>query len=240
VNRMTPLSSRCARAVVALVVCLGVAGCGETYEDVEPQVMFEDAAFRILDVNVPPGSQTVEHTHAHDMATVSMSAGTEVQTEIDGDWGDPSAPRPLGHAAVSEHAGMPVSVRVRNTGEGTHRMFAIENLRTSGWSTAPPIEAMNTTVAAESRAFRVYDVNLAGDKAFQVSHTHEVPVIAIMMGGKVISEGGEVESEDGTAPPSGLKQLDEPGQWVYIPPGAPHYVVRIGTEPVRAVEVELR
>ena len=226
-------------AFIALGLCVGGASCGgDDFEEVQPQVMFENAAFRILDVNVPPGAQTVEHTHAHDMASVSMSTGTEVRTEVDGDWSDPAAPRPIGHAAVSEHAGMPVRVRVRNTGAAPYRLFAVENLRESGWSTAPPVKAADTTVAAESRAFRIYDVEL--DDTFQVSHSHEVPVIAILMGGKVISEGGEIKSEEGTAPPTGLKQLDGPGQWVYIPPGTPHYVVRIGTEPVHVVEVELK
>ena len=31
-----------------------------------------------------------------------------------------------------------------------------------------------------------------------------------------------------------LKQLDQPGQWVFVPPGETHYVVRLGTDPVHA------
>jgi quercetin dioxygenase-like cupin family protein len=229
------------QAVTILIVGLGVAGCqpATPQEEVQPAVMFEDPGFRIIDVNVPPGAVTVEHTHSHDIATVSMSTGTDVRTEVGGRWGEPTAPRPLGHASVAEHAGQETTHRVENTGTVPYRLFGVENLRASGWSTAPPVTATDTTVAAESRAFRVYDVKLE-DRRFQVSHTHQVPVIAILMAGKVISEGAEIKPETGTAPPSGLKQLDQPGQWVYIPPDVPHYVVRIGTEPVHVVEVEVR
>jgi hypothetical protein len=56
----------------------------------------------------------------------------------------------------------------------------------------------------------------------------------------VLSQGAEVKPSTGPTPPSGLKQLDQPGQWVFAPAGEAHYVVRLGTDAARVVEVEIR
>ena len=38
-------------------------------------VVFENAQFRIMDVNVPPGEATLDHSHDRDVVTVAMSNG---------------------------------------------------------------------------------------------------------------------------------------------------------------------
>jgi hypothetical protein len=37
---------------------------------------FENPQLRILDVNIPPGDKSLDHRHDLDIATISMSAGT--------------------------------------------------------------------------------------------------------------------------------------------------------------------
>jgi quercetin dioxygenase-like cupin family protein len=208
-------------------------------EEPHHRVVFENAEFRILDVNVPAGATTDMHTHAHDIATVSMNAGTDTRAQVSGEDWQVRPPRPLGDTAVAEYADAPGAHRAENTGSMPYQLFALENLRTAGWSSEPAVTGPNTTLGNESRAFRTYDVQLAGDK-FQIRHVHTAPTLLLLVAGRVISEGGEVKSEDEPQLPSGLKQLEQPGQWVFLPAGEPHYVVRLAPDDVRVVEIEIR
>ena len=45
--------------------------------------------------------------------------------------------RPLGDATVAEYAGKAQSHTIENLGKSAYQLFAVENLKTSGWSTAP-------------------------------------------------------------------------------------------------------
>ena len=91
----------------------------------------------------------------------------------------------------------------------------------------------------ESRAFRIYDVRLEGQRS-QVAHTHAVATIAVLISGKAMSEGPDTQAKANAPAPVGLKQLDQPGQWILVPPGDKHYVVRLGTADARLVEIEVR
>jgi hypothetical protein len=63
--------------------------------------------------------------------------------------------------------------------------------------------------------------------------------LIILIQGRVLTQGPENKDKSIGDVVSGLKQLDRPGQWVFVPAGA-HYVVRLGTDRARVVEVELR
>ena len=65
----------------------------------------------------------------------------------------------------------------------------------------------------KSRAFRVCDVQLARANS-QTSHTHAVPTIAVLITGKVMSDGQDAQARANAPAPVELKQLDQPGQWV--------------------------
>ena len=95
------------------------------------------------------------------------------------------------------------------------------------------------TLVGESPSFSVYDAQLA-DNNLQISHTHAAPAVAILIKGRVLSQGPENKDKAIGEVVSGLKQLDRPGQWVFVPAGAAHYVVRLGTDRAQIVEVELR
>jgi hypothetical protein len=216
---------------------LMAAGCGrETIVDAPPaQVVFENDLFRILDMNLPPGT-TLEHASARDVAMVSMSEGARTRMESGGEGWSEAASQPLGSVTIG---GMPGTHRVQNVGEGAHQIFAIESLQSGDPSGDAPLSGRGVTLAAESPALRAYDVRL-GEETFQVSHVHAVPAVAVLVTGRIISQGAEIESGDGSEAPTGVKQLDQPGQWVFAPPGESHYVVRLGTEDVHVVEIEIR
>jgi hypothetical protein len=202
------------------------------------RLVFENAQLRILDVNIPAGTTSLDHLHDLDVVTVSMTAGPATRIETTGQW-QARNPRPLGDATVAEYAGKPASHRVENVGKTAYQLFAVENLRKSGWSPTPPVSALATKLTSDARAFRVYDVRLV-EQSSQTSHTHAVPTIAVLIAGKVMSDGPDKQAKANAPAAVGLKQLDQPGQWVLVPAGDTHHVVRLGTTDARLVEIEVR
>lgn len=220
-----------ASAVVAAQTPLG--------EDAWHKLVYENPQMRLLSVNVGPGATTDEHRHDFDIATVSMNEGTETRTRTGtGPWMARPA-RPLGNVAVTDYAGKPGSHRVENLGKRPYQLFALENRKKSGWSTGAAATGIGTKLLQESRAFRLYDVQLAL-AASQASHTHAVPTVVILIRGKVMSDGPDAQAKAFAPAPVGLRQLDSPGQWLVIPPGDRHHLVRLGTTDAQVVEVELR
>jgi hypothetical protein len=208
-------------------------------KDPTHKLAFENAQFRIFDVNVPPKQSSLEHRHELDVATISMTDGPDTRIQVSGQpWGAP-AKRPLGDTRVTEYVGKPLSHKIENMGGNAYQLFAVENLHKSGWSAAAPASGLGTKMTADSRAFRVYDVRLALSTA-QTSHTHMVPTIAVLVSGKVMSDGPDKQAKANAPAAVGLKQLDQPGQWVLVPAGDTHHLVRLGTNDARIVEIEVR
>ena len=165
---------------------------------------------------------------------VVMTDGARMRTMDAGkDWGNEVA-RGVGNVTIAE-AG---EHGVRNVGEGALQLLALENLRRDGASTAP-LAAKGMTAVGESASLRAYDAQLA-EGNLQVSHVHTTPAVAILVKGKVLSQGPENKDKSIGEVVSGLKQLDRPGQWVFVPAGEGHYVVRLGSDPAQVVELELR
>ena len=209
-------------------------------KDPHHRLVFENNQFRILDVDIPAGEASLDHLHEYDVASVSMSGGTETRVRIAGQpEGALRPPRPLGDATVTEYTGKSQSHVIANVGKTPYQLFAVENLRKSGWSATPAISDAETKMTSESRAFRIYDVQLPREHA-QTSHTHAVPAIVILLSGKVMSDGPDKQAKAYTPAAVGLRQLDQPGQWLLVPPGDTHHVVRLGTTDARLVEIEVR
>ena len=203
------------------------------------RVIFENPQLRILDVNIPPGDTSLDHRHDRDIATVSMSGGTETRIQNTGQQWTTRAPRPLGDATVAEYADKPGSHTVGNTGKSAYQLFAVENLKAGGWTTTPAATGLATKLMTEARAFRIYDVRL-GQQVSQTSHTHAVPTVAVLIAGKIMSDGPDTHAKANAPAAVGLKQLDEAGQWLLIPQGDTHHVVRLGTADARLLEIEIR
>jgi hypothetical protein len=203
------------------------------------RVVFENSQFRILDVNVPPGETTLDHSHDRDLVTISMSNGATTRTQMPGQSWTDRPRRSLGNIETTEYAGKPASHTFQTVGEPAYHLFAVENLKPSGWSATPAVAAPGTTLAKESRSFRVYTVALGKDRT-QTSHTHAVPTIVLLLSGKVMSEGPDEKAKANAPAPVGLKQVDAPGQWVLIPAGDAHHLVRLGNDDGQIVEIEVR
>jgi quercetin dioxygenase-like cupin family protein len=203
------------------------------------RVVFENPELRILSVNVEPGATTTEHRHEFDIVTVSMNDGTETRTLTAGGQPEVRPARAAGNAAITDYAGKPVNHRIENVGKRPYQLFAVENRKKSGWSTTPATTGIGTKQLQESRAFRVYEVQLATSGS-QATHTHARPTVVILIRGKVMSDGPDAQTKAYAPAPVGLRQLDQPGQWLVIPGGDKHHLVRLGTADAQVVEIELR
>jgi hypothetical protein len=140
---------------------------------------------------------------------------------------------------VTDYTGKPSSHRIENVGKRSYQLFAIENKKKSGWSTAAATQGIGTKMIQESRAFRSYDVQMSLN-ASQSSHIHTSPTIVVLLRGKVMSDGPDAQAKAYAPAPVGLRQMDAPGQWIVVPPGDRHHLVRLGTTDARVVEVEVR
>jgi hypothetical protein len=222
-----------------LVLTATVAAQVPVNNDPSHRTVYQNADFRILDVHVAPGGSTLDHRHDHDIATVSMNAGTPTRI-VTGGQAQNRPPRLLANATIAEYTGKPGSHKVDNTGTIPYQLFAVENLRDpKTWATSPPVSALATTLATDGRAMRIYDVKLATPTS-QTTHTHAVPTVAVLINGIVMSEGPDAQAKALAPAPVGLKRLDSPGQWVLIPRGETHTVVRLGNVDARLLEIEVR
>jgi hypothetical protein len=175
-------ASRWTLVLIVLMTALVRAQIPVTKEP-HHRITFENAQFRIMDVNVPPGESTLDHSHDRDVATVAMSSGAEIRAQAAGQPWVNRPRRPVGDIETTEYSGKPVTHKFETLGSTTYNLFAVENLKASGWSTTPAISAAGTTLARESRSFRVYTVALGKDLQ-QTSHTHAVPTIVVLLGGR--------------------------------------------------------
>ena len=226
--------------ILAVAATAVLAAQVPVHEEPHHRVAFANADLRILAVNLPPGQTSLDHRHEFDVATVSLSNGTSTREQEPGKpWGATRPSRALGDGSITEHAGTPGVHKVENTGKTPYQLFAVENLRKSGWSATPAVTGLATTLGRESRAFRLYDVQLARERS-QTSHTHARPTIAVLISGKVLSDGPDAQAKALAPAPVGLKQLTQPGEWLMIPAGDTHHIVRIGVGDARLVEIEVR
>jgi quercetin dioxygenase-like cupin family protein len=229
------------RVVGSFVLAATTIAAAQVPLSKEPRhrVTFENKQLRILDVNIPPGDTSLDHRHDLDIVTVSMTSGTNTRIQTGAQPATDRPPRPLGDATVAEYAGKSGSHTVANVGKTAYQLFAVENLRTSGWSTAPAATGLATKMTREARSFRLYDVNLSRETS-QTSHKHDVPTVAVLISGSVMSDGPDTQAKANPGAPIGLKQLTQPGQWILVPPGDTHHVVRLGAGNARVVEIEVR
>jgi predicted metal-dependent enzyme (double-stranded beta helix superfamily) len=209
-------------------------------EDMWHHVVYENPTMRLFSVNVAPGTMTDMHEHQFDIVTVSMNEGTPTRVQAPGQkQAEDRAARVLGNAAATEYTGKPGAHRVENVGKRAYQLFAVENRKKGGWSTGAAITGIGTKMVQETRAFRIYETTLALNTS-QSSHTHTSPTVAILINGKAMSDGPDAKAKEFAPAPVGLRQLDSPGQWIVIPPGDRHHLVRLGTTDARVVEVEVR
>ena len=240
-RRLSSSAMNASRLAAFLILVASAAASAQIPVTKEPhhRVVFENSQFRILDVDLPPGEKTLDHSHDRDVVTISMSSGAEVKSQSAGQSLTDRPRRPVGDIETTEYSGKPTTHSFQTVGSTPYHLFAVENLKPSGWSSTPAVSAAGTTLAKESRSFRVYNIALNKERT-QTSHTHAVPTIVVLVSGKVMSEGPDEKAKANAPAPVGLKQIDAPGQWVLIPAGDAHHLVKLGTDDGQIIEIEVR
>jgi hypothetical protein len=235
-------SMSAARVSLAVVALTAVAAAQVPLTD-EPmhRAVYANGTLRVLDVLIPAGQATLDHRHDRDLATISMNGDAETRVLAPGQAAGAVRPRrPVGDAAVAEYVGAATSHRIENVGAAPYHLFAVENLREGGWSAAAAVTgALGTRLTNDNRAFRTYDVRMGRDAA-QTSHTHAVPTVVVLVSGLVMSEGPDAQAKAFAPASVGMKQLAEPGQWLLVPAGDTHHLVRLSNGEARVVEIEVR
>jgi hypothetical protein len=181
--RLLPARRQASPFVFAFAFVATVAAAAQAPIPVEKEprhrTVFADRSLRVLDVTIPFGDTTLAHTHVYDLATICIE-GADTRSKAPGEDFGPVRMRAVGSPNVTEYAGKPGTHTVRTVGMGRYRLMAVENLKTSGWSTAADaVVAPATKMVQETRAFRVYEVRLGPDEP-QVPHTHAREAVVVV------------------------------------------------------------
>ena len=191
------------------------------------RIVYEDAHLRVLDVNIPPGVTTLDHSHDHDLVTVSIGqADTRIKTP-GGEWGPVRPRRPAGDTSAVEYAGQQGVHTIQNVGPDPYRLVAVENVKQSGWKVPPSAPGPGVMVVAEARAFRAYSVRLkAGDT---LRRAHAVPWVVVLISGNALV------SAEGRDP----RRLDEAARWTVVGSAGAVTVAQQGSGEAHLVEIEV-
>ena len=216
-------------ATLLLVVAFWAPCSAQVPVGKEPhhRIVYEDARLRVLDVNIPPGVTTLDHSHDHDLVTVSIGqADTRIRTP-GGEWGPVRPRRPVGDTSAVEYAGKQGVHTIQNVGPDPYRLLAVENVKQSGWKIPPAAPGPGVKVVAEARAFRASSVRLKAGDVLRRAHT--VPRVVVLVSGNALvsAEGREA------------RRLDEASRWTVVGTAGAITVAQQGSGEAHLVEIEV-
>ncbi len=217
---------------VALMLCASANAQQiiPVYQEPHHKFVYSDPAFKVLEVVIPEGGETFDHSHQLDVATVCIECADSKIREPGKPWGSRRV-RQVGGFNVTEYVGRPGAHAIQNVGTGNFRLIGVENQHTSGWSTAKPLDGQpGTTLSMESQSFRIYDVRLEPG-AIPARHVHTLPVVVVLDAGDVMAGAGTSQAS---------KRLAKPGEWIVVPAGTTHMLSAQGNKAAHLVEFEVR
>jgi hypothetical protein len=193
------------------------------------RIVFEDAHLRVLDVVIPPGVTTLDHSHDYDLVTVSIGqADTRIRSHGE-DWGPVRPRRPLGHVSTTQYAGERGIHTIENVGPDPYHLIAVENVKQSGWQATPAaISTPAVMVAVESRSFRASAIHLDATHR-SVTRALPVPAVVVLVTGDAVLERHGRNSQP----------LNASARWTVLGAQEQYTLSSRGGE-VRAVEIEVR
>ncbi len=185
---------------------------------------------RVFEANVASGESTADHLHDHDIVSVVLGEATTRSRQSGAEWTAPRM-RAAGTAETTPYTGAPVAHRTENMGTTPLRLFVVENLRESAWTSPAPLVSPGTTLRQEARSFAIYDVRL-GAATPRTVHAHQNPSFVFLLSGSVQVQGGGGESEF---------NLEQTGRWFPSSgPDQPHTLTIAGTGDAHVVCIEAR
>jgi quercetin dioxygenase-like cupin family protein len=184
---------------------------------------FENTYARVFDVVLPPGDETLFHTHSKDYFFVMIGA-SDLKAEI---LGSPVIDMPLADGEVRFTRAM-VTHRVRNVGKTDFHAVAVEILRSAGAKAVSHSEIAGHTLVMDNDRVRIERVLLEPGQSTGV-HTHH-------LGGMNIAvSGGSIEMEiQGSRQTIDIKA----GEFRWRDGAVTHSIKNIGKTKFEAIDVE--
>jgi quercetin dioxygenase-like cupin family protein len=170
------------------------------YEDPSHRPIFRNAQVRVLDVVLPPHASSLFHTHANDVAGVTIAPGP-LRTEIPGEAPTDEIPDTAGDVWFEAHP-TPATHRSTNLGDLPIHYLAIELLWPSTRSSSPPRLPAETPgpVVLENERIRMTRVKLASGQ-YGPTHMHAVGhVLVALSSGRVATDYGVSHSTRDVSP----------------------------------------
>jgi hypothetical protein len=191
------------------------------------RIVYQDANLRVLDVVIPPGVTTLEHSHDHDLVTVSIGQA-DTRTRAPGeDWGSVRPRRPLGDASVVEYAGKRGIHTIQNVGRDPYHLLAVENMRQSGWRPTPAETAPGVRPLVEGRAFRASAIRLSGNQ--RIARVHAGSSVVVLVSGEALLASAGHES----------RRLSAASRWGVVAAGRAFALSAAKSGDAEVVEVEV-
>ncbi len=197
------------------------------YEEPKHRLVFENDRAMILDVNLPPGYESLYHKHERDLLYVTIS-GTQV-------WAQPLGEEKR-HADVktgdlrfsSDNHGLPHIHRVGNVGTAPFHIIGI-GIKGEVSEGIEPIagDMQGMELADEKPHASVYRIRLEPGENSGL-HQHNLPFTRVYLsGGKLGNESGEVSSV-------------EAGEFLWQEGGESHRYENAGDTPIEIIEMQSR
>ena len=190
------------------------------------KMVFRNDYVEVMHVTIPPGRNTMLHTHSHDRVAITLSESTR-RIDVPGKESSPALTAHAGNVSTADYAKQNFTHRVNNIGKTTFEAIDIELLKRPDGSKTEPIAAP----AAENNSFRAYKWALAPG-ASTPAHTHARPYLIIAATPMQLL----MKSPDGGSMEHPIKA----GDFHWIDTKVTHTLTNNGKEPGIIVEVELR
>src|SRR6185436_1020469 len=152
---------RLAGLLIAGTLVLGAQAPAPATVPVEQEpkhkVVFKNDFIRVLDATLPAGYVTLNHAHAADNISVTMSNGREGEAALRG----------IGRASFAKGG---YAHTVTNPGPGVMRYIVVEPLKADRPGTAAAVFP-NHTLETENERVRIYRLKLASGESME-AHAH--------------------------------------------------------------------
>ncbi|MEW6209501.1 MAG: hypothetical protein AB1631_14125 [Acidobacteriota bacterium] len=184
---------------------------------------FENQRARVFDVVVPPGDETLFHTHSNDYVFV-MIGDAALKAEV---MGSPPADLIVKNGEV-RFTKATITHRVKNVGNADFRNITIEILGSATGSSAKLPAIAGHTLVLENDRVRVERVILEPGQSTGV-HTHPLSGLGVSV------SGGKIEIDL-----QGQKQMSElkPGEFRWRDGAVTHSLKNVGKTRFEAVDIE--
>lgn len=215
--------SRVIKSAALSVVFTTVAGCmGSTSRVVhlldEPRhrTVFQDGSLYLLDVQLNPGDQSLDHLHDQAILLTRISSA--------------SGPQDGGVSAITDYASESFVHKINNSGPGLLRILAFVNGGQGKSGTIDRPEGMNGAPQLENPWFRSYRVELEPGQSSPLVR-HSMPGFLAQVTPGVV----HIAREDGVK-----EELDRVGEWVWQNADLAYTMKNVGNQSIAIVVNEGR